>query len=118
MPPELERVAFSMKPQEISAIIKTPKGYHILKLIERKKAVTLNYEEIKDRLRPFAQAEKQRDRLETWLKELRNEAKVNVYEARLPVSLKTQPGQPKDTPNVAPGKPSGSPSPSSSPSTK
>jgi EpsD family peptidyl-prolyl cis-trans isomerase len=118
MPPELERVAFSMQPQEISAIIKTPKGYHILKLIERKKTVTLNYEEIKDRLKPFAQAEKQRDRLETWLKELRNEAKVNVYEARLPVSLKTQPGRPQETPDVTPGKPSGPPSPSSSPSTK
>jgi EpsD family peptidyl-prolyl cis-trans isomerase len=118
MPPELERVAFSMKPQEISAIIKTPKGYHILKLIERKKTVTLNYEEIKDRLQPFAQAEKQRDRLETWLKELRNEAKVTVYEARLPVSLKTQPGRPQETPDVAPRKPSGPPSPSSSPSTK
>jgi parvulin-like peptidyl-prolyl isomerase len=118
MPPELERVAFSMKPQEISAIIRTPKGYHILKLVERKKTITLNYEEIKDRLQPFAQTEKQRDRLESWLKELRNEAKVNVYEARLPVSLKTQPGQPKETPGVAPGKPSGPLPPSSSPSTK
>ncbi len=118
MLPELERVAFSMKPQEISAIIRTPKGYHILKLVERKKTVTLNYEEIKDRLQPFAQTEKQRDRLESWLKELRNEAKVNVYEARLPVSLKTQPGQPKETPGVAPGKPSGPLPPPSSPSTK
>ena len=118
MLPEMERVAFSLKPQEISTIIKSPKGYHILKLMERKKTISLNYEDIKDRLQPFAQAEKQRDRLDNWLKELRNGAKVNLYEARLPVSIQTQPGRPKETPDMPPGKPSLSPSPSPSPSAK
>ena len=111
MLPELERVAFSLKPQEISGIIKIPKGYSILKLVERKKTISLNYEEIKDRLQPFAQAEKQRDRLEGWLKELRNGATVKIYDARLPVSVQAQPDRPKESPDVAPEKPSGTPAP-------
>ena len=82
MTPELERAAFSLKPQEISQVIKTPKGYHILKLLERKRTVTLKYEQVKDRLQPFAQADKQRERLEGWIKELRRSSKVKVYEDR------------------------------------
>jgi peptidyl-prolyl cis-trans isomerase C len=111
MLPELERVAFSLKAQEVSGIIKSPKGYHILKLTDRKKTISLNYEQIKDRLQPFAQAEKQRDRLESWLKELRNRAKVNVYEARLPVSVPAEPG-PRGSSDQAPGRPSEPPAPS------
>lgn len=118
MPPELERVAFSLKPQEISGVIKTPSGYHILKCVDRKRTISLNFEEIKDRLRPFAQAEKQRDRLESWLKDLRNEAKVKIYEARLPISAQAPPGGSKGSPDIAPGKPSGPPHPAPTPSGK
>jgi len=90
MLPELERVAFSLKLQEISRIIKTAKGYHILKLVDRRKTVTLNYDEVKDRLQPYALAEKQRERLENWIKELRNRSRVKTFQARLPVSLTPQ----------------------------
>ena len=112
MLPELEKAAFSLKKNEVSSVIKGPKGYHIFTLVDRKKRVSLNYEEIKDRLQPYALAEKQRDRLETWLKELRDKAKVKVYEARLPVPVQTQPL------NMPPGKDSGPTPPPSSPAGK
>lgn len=114
MPSQLERVAFSLKPQEISSIIKTPKGYHILKLVERKKTVSLNYEEVKDRLQPYAQAEKQRERLEGWIKELRSASKVKVYQARLPLPLKPPEKMPPKWPSdLTPGKAPASSLPSS-----
>lgn len=91
MSPELERVAFSLRPQEISPVIRSSKGFHILKLIGRKKTISLRYEEVKDRLRPFAQAEKQREALEGWIGELRKRSRIQVYEARLPVPLPSLP---------------------------
>ena len=105
MPPELEKAAFALKPQEVSRIVETPRGYHILKLVERKKTISLNFDEAKDRLQPFAHAEKQREYLDNWLKELEKKAKVKIYEARLPVSLKTLPGAPLQGPSdMPPGK--------------
>ena len=119
MPPELERAAFSLKSQEISQPIKTPRGFHILKLVDQKKTVSLNYDEVKDRLQPFAQAEKQRERLESWLQELRSASKVRVYQARLPLSPKPpQKMPPKGPSDSTPDKAPGSPRPSSSPSGK
>lgn len=114
MLPELERVAFSLKPQEISEIVKTPRGYHILKMVERKKPMLLKYEEVKDRLRPFAETEKQRERLESWLDELRKKAHVKVYEARLPLSLKGMSEPSKGDSEIAPKAPA-TPSPPSHP---
>ncbi|MDH7500367.1 MAG: peptidylprolyl isomerase [candidate division NC10 bacterium] len=116
MVPELERAAFSLKPQEISRIIKTDKGYHILKLVGRRKTITLNYEEVRDRLQPYALAEKQRERLESWIQELRSRSRVKTYSSRLPVSLSPQnqmstqgpPGPPPKKPPV-PSQPPSSP---------
>ncbi len=119
MPPELEKAAFALKPQEVSRIIETPRGYHLLKLVERKKTVSINFDEAKDRLRPYAHAEKQREYLENWLKKLEKKAKVKVYQARLPLSLKTPPGMPPQGPSdMPPGKPPTPPHPTPTPPRK
>jgi peptidyl-prolyl cis-trans isomerase C len=119
MPPELEKAAFALKPQEVSRIIETPRGYHLLKLVERKKTVSINFDEAKDRLQPYAHAEKQREYLENWLKELEKKAKVKIYHARLPLSLKTPPGMPPQGPSdMPPGKPPTPPHPIPAPPRK
>jgi peptidyl-prolyl cis-trans isomerase C len=118
LPPEVERAAFSLTPQEISTVIKTPRGYHIFKLVERKKTANLQYDQVKDRLRPFAEADKQRGQLDTWLNVLRSDARVKIYEARLPVSLKMGPEMPKGPADLAPGKVPSSPHASPNPSGK
>lgn len=65
MVPEFDKTAFSMKPGEISDLVKTQYGYHIIKLTDKKAAVTKPLEEVRaqieDQLKwERAQAEAQR----------------------------------------------------------
>jgi peptidyl-prolyl cis-trans isomerase D len=65
MVPEFDKAAFSMKPGEISDLVKTQYGYHIIKVTDKKTATTKPLEEVRaqieDQLKwERAQAEAQR----------------------------------------------------------
>jgi peptidyl-prolyl cis-trans isomerase D len=48
--PEFERTAFSLKPKELSGIVETTYGYHILQAMERQEARVQPFEEVKGQL--------------------------------------------------------------------
>ncbi len=81
MPVEFN-VVFSLPKGGISGIVKSPYGYHIFKLEDRRKAGTVGldeaYRDISERLRK----EKEDARYQAWLKELRSRTKFEVnYQA-------------------------------------
>jgi peptidyl-prolyl cis-trans isomerase C len=51
MLPDFERVAFALKPGEISDVVKTQYGYHIIKVIERKEGEQKPLEQVKEQIR-------------------------------------------------------------------
>jgi len=60
--PEFEKTAFSLGPGQVSDLVKTQYGFHIIKVLEKESAHTKAFEEVKDTLRPnllLNQAEKQ-----------------------------------------------------------
>ena len=60
--PEFEKAAFSLSPGQISDLVKTQYGFHIIKVLEKETAHTKPFEEVKDSLRTQAllnQADKQ-----------------------------------------------------------
>ncbi len=50
MDPAFEAAAFSLKPGEISEVVQSQFGYHLIQLIDRKPAVTLAFSEVKARI--------------------------------------------------------------------
>ena len=50
MVPEFETAAFALKPGEISEPVKSQYGYHIIKLVDRKPAVTRTFDEVRPQI--------------------------------------------------------------------
>jgi parvulin-like peptidyl-prolyl isomerase len=76
--PELEEAAFKLKPGELSDLIKSPEGFHILRVMERKGGEPKPFAEVQDKIRDeMVQAEGERQFRE-WMKALRAKAYIEV----------------------------------------
>lgn len=78
--PELEDVAFKLKPGEISDIVETVYGYHIIKMEERLPPTQLTFDEIKDKLKKEIEEKRRREIEETLLNRLKEKARVEIVE--------------------------------------
>jgi peptidyl-prolyl cis-trans isomerase C len=80
--PEFETAAFALKDGEVSGVVKTQYGYHIIKVLSHE--TTLQpYDEVKGRLREMLEKQKQRDVLMKTMAEYEQGAKTELYEDRL-----------------------------------
>lgn len=75
---EFEVVIFSLNDGEISPVFKTPFGYHIATVAERRASRPLSFEEAHDEIRDMLHGRARRARVEQWLDEARAKAMIEV----------------------------------------
>jgi len=80
MIPEFEKVVFSMKEGEISSVVKTQFGYHIIKLTGKRPAGTRSFEESKELIKAKLLPEKQQEIFTKLKDELKKGAKLSIKE--------------------------------------
>lgn len=83
MLPEFEKVAFSLKPGEISNPVRTRFGYHIIKITDRKEGRLGDFEEVKGIIEKKLTVEKQKNLFDSYIKKLKKEYNVETYESEL-----------------------------------
>jgi peptidyl-prolyl cis-trans isomerase C len=78
VPPQFESAALSLEPGQISAIVTTVFGYHIIKLLEKTPAGQISLDQARERIREILQRQRVQARLLDFLAQLRQEAAVEL----------------------------------------
>ena len=76
MVPEFSAAAFALQPGEVSEPIRTQFGWHVIKVEDRKPAGVSPFEEVKEQLESYLQADKQRKAVQDLLQSLRDKATI------------------------------------------
>lgn len=75
MVPEFEQAAFAMQPGQISDLVKSQYGYHIIKVTDKKPAVTRPFDEVKAQIQDQLLAQKADEQVADLARKLQDEIK-------------------------------------------
>ena len=102
MVPEFERAAAALKVGEItSSPVKSPFGYHIIKVTDKKTGDPIPFDKVRDLVSQKLSGERQKGAFDTFVAELKKSHKVEINKE----ALKTKPVEPKTEKQEAPAKP-------------
>ena len=78
MVPAFDQAAFALKPGEISDVVTTQFGYHIIKSVEHKDAATVSLTEVGERVKQFLSNQKKQARADEFITTLKQKSKIEV----------------------------------------
>lgn len=79
MVPQFSEAAFSLKAGEISQPVKTPFGYHVIKVVEHKKGKPVQFKEVQEQVR----ADFQNESINDLIASLKKNNKVTIFQDRV-----------------------------------
>jgi peptidyl-prolyl cis-trans isomerase C len=79
MPEEFDKVAFALKKGELSDIVQTEFGYHIIKIVDKKPEGIVPYDEVKDFINKYLQEGIAKKKLASHIEGLKEKAKIEIF---------------------------------------
>ena len=76
MAPPFEKAAFELKAGQVSDIVETQYGYHIIRVADRKEAQVIEFEEAKNEIISRLTQQKQREIATEYIESLKEKAKI------------------------------------------
>lgn len=94
MVPEFEKAAAELEVGTLSSPVKTPFGYHIIKVLDKKEGASVEFAQVKDMIMQKLSADKQKEVFDTYIAGLKNTYKIEINkEALAGTSEKTEEGR-------------------------
>jgi len=81
--PEIEEVVFALESEELSEVVKTDFGFHILKISDKKAETVKTLEEVKEGILQTLLPDKQKEAFENLLEELKGKVEIEINEELL-----------------------------------
>lgn len=78
MVPEFEKVAFSLKPGQISDVVTTQFGYHIIKVTDHKPARVVPFQEASTDIKNYLDQQKKQQAADAFIESLKKKSKIEV----------------------------------------
>ncbi len=78
LPPAVEEIVFSMSPGEVRGPVRAERGFHVIRLVDRKDEKARPFEDVKEQIREQLMQQEMEKHTRTWLAEMRRKAHINI----------------------------------------